>query len=182
MSGIDPGGTMRYLIVLAAIVGALAVPLAATGGGWATVQLESVPTDIDAGGTWNARLTVLRHGETPTDGAAPIITISGEKGAAETFAAKPAGEPGVYEAAVVFPSAGEWTYEISDGLAATGYGMDTTTTYAPVSVGEAPGGGVTGDELPALPLAGIAFLLALAGAAAAVVMVRRSRRLTPAGR
>ena len=174
---------MRYLIVLAAFVGALAVPLAATGGGWATVQLEALPADIDAGGTWNARLTVLRHGETPTDGAAPIITISSEKGAAETFAAKPAGEPGVYEAAVVFPTAGTWTYEISDGLAATGYGMDTTTTYPPVSVGEAPGGGVAGDgQLPALPLAGIAFLLALAGAAAAVVMVRRSRRLTPAGR
>jgi hypothetical protein len=173
---------MRYLIVLAALVGALAMPLAANGGGWATVQLEALPTDIESGGTWNARLTVLRHGETQTDGAAPIITISGEKGETETFAATPAGEPGVYEAAVVFPTAGTWSYEISDGLAATGYGMDTTTTYPPVTVTEAPGGGVASDELPALPLAGLAFLLALAGAAAAIVMVRRSRRLTPAGR
>jgi YtkA-like len=172
---------MRYVIALVALAAALAAPAAAPGGGWATVQLEALPTDIDAGGTWNARLTVLRHGETPTDGAEPMITISSEKGEAETFAAKPAGEPGVYEAAVVFPTAGTWSYEISDGLAATGYGVDTTTTYPPLTVG-AGAGGVGDGSLPALPLAGFGLVLALAGAAAAVVMLRRSRRLTPAGR
>jgi hypothetical protein len=173
---------MRYLIALAALVGALAAPTAAVGGGWATVELEALPTGIDAGDTWNARLTVLRHGETPTDGAAPTITISGEKGDVEAFVAEPAGETGVYEAAVVFPTAGTWSYEISDGLAATGYGESTTTTYPPVSVGDAPGGGVRSDELPTLPLAALGVLIAIAGAAAAVALVRRSRRLTPAGR
>jgi YtkA-like len=172
---------MRYVIALVVLVAALAAPAAAPGGGWATVQLQAMPTDIDAGGTWNARLTVLRHGETPTDGAAPTITISGEKGQAETFAAKPAGEPGVYEAAVAFPTAGTWTYEISDGLAATGYGVDTTTTYPPVIVAAAPGG-VGDGSLPALPLAGFGLVLALVGAAAAAMLLRRSRRLTPAGR
>ena len=170
---------MRYLIVLAALVGALAVPAAAPGGGWATVQLQTLPTDIEAGGTWNARLTVLRHGETPTDGATPMITIAGPKGQAETFSAQPAGEPGVYEADVVFPAAGTWSYEISDGLASTGYGVSTTSTYPPVPVAEAPGG-IGGDgTLPALPLAGFGLLLALVGAATAVLLLRRSRRLTP---
>jgi hypothetical protein len=174
---------MRYLIALAALVGALAAPAAAPGGGWATVQLEAMPTGIDEGGTWNARLTVLRHGETPTDGAAPMITISGPKGEGETFAARPAGETGVYEAAVFFPSAGTWSYEISDGLEATGYGVSTTTTYPPFTVASAPGGGIGGDrELPALPLAALAFVLILAGAATTLLVLRRSRRLTPAGR
>jgi hypothetical protein len=174
---------MRYLIALAALVGALAAPAAAPAGGWATVELESLPAGTSAGDSWNARLTVLRHGVTPTDGAAPTITISGPKGAAETFAAEPTGETGVYAAVVVFPSAGTWRYEISDGLAATGYGVSTTTTYPPVTVAGAPGGGIGGDdELPALPLAGLALVLVLAGAAAAVVIVRRARRLTPAGR
>jgi hypothetical protein len=126
---------------------------------------------------------VLRHGVTPTDGAAPTITISGPKGAADTFAAKPTGQTGVYAAAVVFPSGGTWSYEVSDGLAATGDGVSTTTTYPPVTVADAPGGVVGSDDgLPALPLAGLALVLVLAGAAAAVVMVRRARRLTPAGR
>ena len=173
---------MRYLIALAALVGALAAPTAAVGGGWATVELEALPTGIDAGDTWNARLTVLRHGETPTDGAAPTITLAGPEGEVETFAARPAGETGVYEAQVVFPSSGTWSYEISDGLEATGYGVSTTTTYPPVEVDSAPGGGGGGVPLPAIPLAGFALLLALAGAAGAVVVFRRSRRLTPAGR
>ena len=34
----------------------------------------------------------------------------------KTFAAKPTGKPGVYRAAVVFPSAGKWTYEVDDGF------------------------------------------------------------------
>lgn len=174
---------MRYLIALAALVGALVAPAAVFGGGWATVQLGSLPTGIDEGGTWNARLTVLRHGVTPTDGAAPAITIAGPTGEAETFAAQPAGEPGVYEADVVFPAAGEWSFEISDGLEATGYGVSTTTTYPPVEIGESPGGGIAGDDmLPALPLAAFGLMLALAGAATAALVYRRARRLTPASR
>ncbi len=173
---------MRYLIALAALVGALAAPAAAPGGGWATVQLEALPADIEAGGAWNARLTVLRHGETPTDGAAPTITIAGPKGEAETFAAHPTGETGVYEAEVVFASAGTWSFEISDGLHATGYGVSTSTTYPPVEIGPRPGGGAGGGSLPAAPLAALGLVLALVGVLTATLVLRRARRLTPAGR
>jgi hypothetical protein len=171
---------MRYLIVLAALVGALAASTAASAGGWATVELAALPAGIDEGGTWNAHLTVLRHGETPTDGAAPTVTVTGPSGDTTTFEAVPAGETGVYEAEVVFAEAGESTFEISDGLAATGYGESTTTTYPPVLVEAGPGGGGDGVSVPALPFA--ALLLVLAGAAATIVVLRRSRRLSPAGR
>jgi hypothetical protein len=171
---------MRYLIALAALVGALAAPVVATGGGWATVELAALPAGIDEGGTWNARITVLRHGETPTDGAAPTVTVTGPSGGSETFQAVSAGETGVYEAQVVFAEAGESRFEISDGLAATGYGVSTTTTYPPVTVEASPSGGGGDRSLPSLPLA--ALLLVLGGAAAAALLFRRTRRLTPAGR
>ena len=48
------------------------------------------------------------------------------------FTAKPAGTTGKYVAHVVFPTAGSWDYEVSDGLAATGYGYSQTHTYSPV--------------------------------------------------
>ncbi len=127
---------MRYLLALSVLAVALAAPAAAPAGGWATVELAAMPAGIDAGDTWTARFTVLRHGATPTDGAEPSVTIvhpvSSET---STFPAAPAGEPGVYEAAVVFPEAGTWTFEIDNGLAATGYGESQTTTFDPVTVG-----------------------------------------------
>ena len=66
---------MRYLIALSVLVAALAAPAAAPAGGWATVELEAMPAGFDAGDTWTARFTVLRHGVTPTDGAEPSVTI-----------------------------------------------------------------------------------------------------------
>ena len=65
---------MRTLAIAIAVVAALAVP-AAHAGGWATVTLAPPPAGLEAGETWTANLTVLRHGVTPTDGAAPSITI-----------------------------------------------------------------------------------------------------------
>ena len=132
---------MRYLIALSVLVAALAAATAAPAGGWATVELEAMPAGFDAGDTWTARFTVLRHGVTPTDGAEPSVTIApAESSETTTFQAGPAGEPGVYEAAVVFPEAGPWTLEIDNGLAATGIGVSQTTTFDPVTI-SAPGGG-----------------------------------------
>jgi hypothetical protein len=173
---------MRYLVALTALVAALAAPAAAPGGGWATVSLADLPTGIDAGGTWTARITVLRHGETPTDGATPSVSIVNEEtrnGA--TFEAKPTGETGVYEAAVVFPDAGTWRYEVDNGLAATGFGVSEVTTYPPVTIG-GPAAAPGDDGLPALPLAGFGLVLALVAALAVAFGIRRSRRLTPASR
>jgi hypothetical protein len=173
---------MRYLIALTAIAAVLAVPVAATAGGWATVELEALPSGIEPGDTWSARFTVLRHGVTPTDGAEPSVAIvDTATSKKESFAAAPAGETGVYEAAVVFPVAGSWRIEIDNGLVATGDGESATSAFGPVTItdgiGGVPGGGSDGVLSP-LPLAGIGLLLVLAAAAA--FGIRRSRRLDPA--
>jgi hypothetical protein len=175
---------MRYLIALGALAVCLATPLAATAGGWATVELEAMPAGVDAGDTWNARFTVLRHGVTPTDGAEPSVaivdTVSSDR---STFQAAPTGETGVYEAAIVFPEGGSWRIEIDNGLVATGHGMSQTSKFGPVTITDGTGG-VVGDAgdgvLSPLPLAGLGLLLVLG--AAAVFGIRHSRRLEPAGR
>jgi YtkA-like protein len=151
--------SMRYLIALAAVTATLAGAGAAHAGGWATVGLGSLPTGLDKGDTWRADITVLRHGRTPTDGAAPAVTIRNTKtGQKLTFPAKPTGKTGKYEARVVFPTSGTWRYEIDNGLRATGYGESATTTYAPVTIG--PGG----SSVPLWPFAMVGIALAGAGA------------------
>ena len=175
---------MRYLIALAVLAVALVAPTSAPAGGWATVELEAVPAGIDAGETWTARFTVLRHAVTPTDGAKPSVSIVDPESQEKTrFVAAPAGETGVYEAAVVFPTAGTWRFEIDNGLTATGYGESATTTFDPVTIGAADGDGVPGGGgVSRLPLAGLGLVLALALAAAVLLGVRQRRRLAPAGR
>jgi len=130
---------MRRLLAIAAL--ALAAAPGALAGGWATVGLTPLPPDdIQAGDAWTPQVTVLRHGRTPTDGAAPSITIS--SGAdTTTIPLEPAGKTGLYSARVVFPHAGTWSYAIDNGLAATGYGGSQTTTYEPIVVGSGTSGG-----------------------------------------
>ena len=170
---------MRYLVIVFALVLAAVGAGSAGAGGWATVGLASTPEGIGSGETWKAEITVLRHGVTPTDGAAPSLTIRNEGSAlAKTFSAQPTGETGVYVASVVFPEAGSWSFEIDNGLSATGYGQSATTTYEPVRI--ETGSGSDPGSFPALPLgvALVAVALALAGA----FRVRRHRKLAPASR
>jgi hypothetical protein len=160
---------MRRILIAVAVTSALAIPAAAQAGGWATVRLAPPPAGLQAEETWTAQLTVLRHGRTPTDGAAPSITIRGA-GGQQTFKAQPAGATGAYVARVVFPSAGSWQYEVSDGLTATGYGESQTHTYAAIDVAPGTGGG---GGVPAWPIA-LAAVALVAGAA--VVLVRQRGR------
>jgi hypothetical protein len=159
---------MSRLAIAIAFVAVLAAP-AAHAGGWATVTLAPPPVGLEADATWTAQLTVLRHGRTPTDGAAPSITIRGGSGS-QTFHAKPSGTTGKYVAHVVFPTAGSWDYEVSDGLAATGYGYSQTHTYSPVDIAPGTGGG---SGAPVWPFALAAIALAAVGA---VVLVRQRGR------
>jgi hypothetical protein len=158
------------LLLVAAAAAALALAAGTHAGGWATVGLASLPDGIEAGKTWTAEITVLRHGRTPTDGAKPALTIRDGKGTTRTFPARPAGRTGAYRAKVVFPHEGTWRYEIDNGLAATGYGVSATTTYAPIQVG-AP----AGSSFPTWPLAG--SLGAAALIAAALLARRRAVRV-----
>ena len=145
----------RLLFGLA--LAALLVPAAAPAGGFATVQLSSLPTGTDAGGTWTPTLTILQHGVTPLDGLQPAVRISDGAGDLQMFAATPAREAGTYVADVRFPTEGTWRYEIWDGFS-------QTHTYAPVSIGDG------GSSFPTVPVAGVtlaALLVAGLGFAAA---------------
>jgi hypothetical protein len=152
---------MKRLLLGLALAGLL-LPAAAAGGGFATVQLSSLPAGTDAGGTWTPTMTILQHGVTPLDGLQPAVRITDENGEITTFAARPAGEPGTYVADVKFPSAGTWRYEIWDGFS-------QTHTYSPVTIRD--GGG---SAFPTVPVAGLA-LAALALAGALVLALRRRR-------
>ena len=63
----------RLLLVLMLL--AVALPGAATAGGWATVQLSSLPAGTKAGDTWKAELLVLQHGRTPLENVSPVVRI-----------------------------------------------------------------------------------------------------------
>lgn len=133
---------MRTLLTAAAALAALALAGTAAAGGWATVGLSSLPTDIDAGKSWNVQLTVLQHGQTPLAGAQPTLTIRNiDTGETKTFTATPTEQVGVYAVKVVFPTAGDWAYEVYDGF--TEYGGAQTHTFKPVTIG---GGGSSADD------------------------------------
>jgi hypothetical protein len=157
---------MGRLLALVAI--ALALPASALAGGFATVQLSTLPTGTPQGGTWSPELTVLQHGVTPLDGLAPTVRLYDSAGVATEFDARPTGEPGVYTVDVVFPAGGTWRYEIFDGFS-------QTHTYAPVTIS----GGTGPDSFPVLPVAAGVAAAALLLAAIAFLLVRRRRGALP---
>ena len=155
---------MKRLLLGLALAGLL-LPGAALGGGFATVQLSSLPAGTDAGGTWTPTLTIRQHGVTPLDGLQPAVRITDENGEIRSFAARPAGRTGTYVAEVRFPSAGTWRYEIWDGFS-------QTHTYSPVTIGDG------GDA--SFPTARVAGAVLLAGAlGGAVLLALRRRRPGP---
>jgi YtkA-like len=165
---------MRKLLIAMVTAAALAVPGSAAAGGWATASLGPPDDGLQAGDTWNARVTILQHGETPLSGVEPTVRIRNDKGTTLGFPASPTGEPGVYEAEVKFPSSGTWSYEVYDGFEQ--YGGAQTHTFAPVEIAPGSGGGVA---LWPFVLAGLAAAL-VAGAVAWLVRVRRRASALPA--
>jgi hypothetical protein len=149
--------------LLAVFAIALVLPASALGGGFATVQLSTLPAGTPPGGTWSPELTVLQHGVTPLDGVFPVVRVYDSQGGVTQFDAQPTGAPGVYRADVVFPSEGTWRYEIWDGFS-------QTHTYAPVTISDGTGL----DSFPVLPVVA-AVAAALLLAAIAVLLVRRRR-------
>jgi YtkA-like len=194
---------MKKLLVAALTVsGVLAQAGVASAGCWATVGLAPPPDGTTAGTTWTAGVTVLQHGRKPLPDAAearPTVTIRNTAtGERRTFTAHPTGEPGLYEAAVVFPSAGPWRYEVFDDF--TSWNGDPapcaqTHTFAAVQIGggagaagsgpgdsEVGGGGSVGSRgsesgVPLWPVLGGSFagLVAVAVAGAAGWNRRRAR-------
>jgi hypothetical protein len=145
----------RFLIAIIAAA-ALAPAGTAYAGCWATVGLGPPPEGIGPGDTWTARMTVLQHGRTPlpdAKSARPTLTIrSAETGATQTFTSRPTADPTVFEANVVFPSAGSWRYEVFDDF--TSWNGEAapcaqTHTFAAIAVGGPAGSGGNGSKAAA---------------------------------
>ena len=162
---------MRVLVVLCALVTALAAAPLASSGGWATVGFEPLPDGTSAGGTWTPTIFVKQHGITPLSGLVPVVEISDDTGGTRSFTAVETSKTGVYEADVVFPAEGDWRVTIHSGFG------DSQVTYGPVAVG-APAIGDGGSR--EIPVMGLGIALLALGGLVAVLVGRRSRRLTPA--
>jgi hypothetical protein len=120
---------MLRRIGLPVLVLALACPAAASAGGYATVGLKSLPTDVEPGKPWVAEFTVLAHGVTPFLDGRPSVTVSrANGGVVGTYGARLVNRDGLYRAAVVFPSRGRFEYVIDDGYS-------QRHTFPPVVVG-----------------------------------------------
>jgi YtkA-like len=149
---------MKKALMAVVAAASLALPSAAAAGGWATAGLGPPDDGLRAGDTWNAKVSILQHGETPLSGIEPTVTIRNDEGTTRTFAARPTGEPGVYEAQVKFPSGGTWSYAVYDGFEQ--YGGAQTHRFGPVTIAPSAGDGtpiwpfVLGVALVAVLLAG----------------------------
>jgi YtkA-like len=169
------------LALLAVIAAALAVPATAGAGGWATVGFDPPPEGLQPGQPWEVELTVLQHGRTPLEGVLPRVMVEEEVGDGQaTFQARPTDKPGVYQATVVFESAGKWTIAVDDDFAAThrfpgveiGEGAGAEPVGAINAAAAAPPS--AGDDGPNLLLAlGAAALAALAAGFGAAYLQRR---------
>jgi YtkA-like len=184
---------MRRLLLTTLVLAGLAYPEIAGAGCWATVELAPPPAATAPGDAWTAQVTVLQHGRNPLPdaaGARPTVTISnGATGETRTFTAHPTGKPGVYEAEVVFPSAGTWRYEVFDDFTSwNGEAAPCARTHElasvqigagpPTSAGASPG--APGGGIPLWPVVGAA-MAALGGLGAGAGLIRRRRSERVAG-
>ncbi|HEV2873738.1 MAG TPA: FixH family protein [Thermoleophilaceae bacterium] len=179
------------IALLAAIAAALAVPTAATAGGWATVGFDPPPEPLAPGEPWDVEMTILQHGISPLEGLKPrVIVTPAAGGEQETFPARATGEPGVYRATVVFASAGTWRYVVDDGFAArhsypavqVGKGGKRAATEPVAAINAAAAAPPSaGDDGPNVLLAlGAAAVAALAAGLGAAYLQRRRGGTSPA--
>jgi hypothetical protein len=169
---------MRRITSILAVAVWLVLAGDALAGCWATVGISPLPTDVAAGERWNVDVRVLQHGRTPLADATPKVVIANAKtGETRSFAASGRGDPGMYQAAVVFPAAGDWSVAVGDGFPVPECAQ--THTFGTFVIGPSatpPGHG--GSSL--WPVVGGA-LGALAAAVLVVVTRRRRSPRTAAG-
>ena len=153
----------RFVVAVVAVAAAtvVVVPAASAGGMWIVAQ-NAPPTGIAAGDVWNARLSAWSCLGKAQDGLAAGVAVREQATGRELRFPARRVRPGVYQAQVVFPSAGTWTYAtVSRDLRFKTYGPVRVASNAqqPSYAAFAGGGGLT--------------LLAVGGAAALLARRRR---------
>ena len=158
---------MRHSL-FALVLGVLAATMLATtalakDGG---LELSSTPYGTPPGGTWTTGIRLIDvDGRLPAD-AQPSITLTNlGTGERQTFRARPTGEPGRYTVAVVFPSAGRYSYTVSDGLTDREYMFPPVRIVGAEPAVPVPSAGGDGSfPVWAAALGGLALLLIASGA------------------
>jgi hypothetical protein len=106
---------VRYKVALVGMLAVLAIPVAASAGGWAIASFDEVPGGFQAGATYDLDYTVLQHGVTPVDVGQSQVRILDADGTVTAFDATPAGETGRYSVSITFPESGTWQWEVTLG-------------------------------------------------------------------
>lgn len=106
-----------YLIVLVLFAVLVFVPSPVRAGGWVVITLDHAPENLTAGEPYRVSFMARQHGRTPWRVEEILIEARQPKsGEAVTFTALPEGEPGHYQAELVFPAAGQWEWSIQSGM------------------------------------------------------------------
>lgn len=113
---------MRRLLLVASATLLLAVLSAASAlaGGMAISILDPLPTSIEAGQTYKIGYTIKQHGIEPVDvarfgGTTEIVAWTADMSQHLRFPGRPEGERGHYVADVTLPTAGRWSWEVTQG-------------------------------------------------------------------
>jgi len=106
---------VRYRIALVGMLAVLAIPLAASAGGWAIASFDEVPGGFQAGVTYDLEYTILQHGVSPVDVGNSQVRILDADGTVSAFDAAAAGETGRYSVSITFPESGTWQWEVTLG-------------------------------------------------------------------
>jgi hypothetical protein len=104
----------------------------AAAGGWATVTVEDLPSEICAGQPLRMVFIVKQHGKTPLDGLKPTVELS-LNGAITKVAASAGKSKGQYVAEVSFPAAGKWNVTVHSGFG------ESKLVMKPITVSQASG-------------------------------------------
>ena len=103
--------------VLAILLGLLAFSPVVSAGGWAVTTVDGVPNEIIAGETYTVTYSILQHGQHPVSVNRTFLRITSEE--TGTYFVIPAEElptEGSYSADIVFPEAGDWSWEVHQGV------------------------------------------------------------------
>jgi hypothetical protein len=161
----------RRLLTLLALA-ALALLAAQAAVAKEGANLQSYPTNgMKAGSPWNAQFEAFSH---DGNALAPAVLVRSSSGEVQRFAAKVTRKPddmgpGLYQATVSFPSAGNWTY----GVELRPGGPVQWFDDSPVTIDPAPPSPTGGFDIP-LWLVGL--LGALVVTAVGAFAVRRYPR------
>lgn len=120
-----------FLVISLLMIGLFASASSARAGGWATVTLSELPTEVVAERPFTVEFSVRQHGRTPVvDMDATVTVIHAASSTKIEAQADDAAKAGFYTATLTLPHAGEWHWEIN-----AFYG--TTYPMPPLTVNEA---------------------------------------------